>query len=58
MAIYSLLSIAILTFFGYLQLTVDSHLNVFWLMTVSVVFYLGYRGKLLVISNLFIYAFI
>ena len=33
-------------FFDFLQLTV----NVFWLMTVSVVIYLGYRGKLLVIS--------
>ena len=37
-------------FFDFLQLTVNSQFIVFWLMTVSVVIYLGYRGKLLVIS--------
>ena len=49
MAIYSQLSIAKKRYNGYLQLTVNSHFNVFWLMTVSVVIYLGYREKVLVI---------
>ena len=47
MAIYSWLSIAILTFFGYLQLTVDSHFNVFLANDSQCRYLFGIQGEII-----------
>ena len=54
MAIYSWLSIAILTFFGYLQLTVNSHFNVFLANDSQCRYLFGIQGGLFVKSFIYL----